>query len=759
MRVTRLAAALSVALLPISLAHAQDVASAAPGPSATTLDAIVVKGEKTARDLQDTTTSVAVTTSVRIEQENLQDLFQVLERTANTSSTYGQSGFTIRGIADRDGEGAPLSTIYLDGAAIPQDIVASGPNRLWDIAQVEVLRGPQSTIQGENALAGAIVMKSEDPTMDWSARGRVQYTDNDDRSLAASASGPLVEGELAFRISAEDRTDRGFVRNITRDEYEDRVDSTTVRAKLLWTPSSIPGLQARLGFTSYDHEGPYQFTYSRTDGDDPFGNRVSLSDYPNTTDTQVDIANLEIDYDLAGPWSLSLVTAWNDSDSRRSYDGDLTAEPLSIGDQRLESERLSQEVRLRFDGDRVDGLLGLYWARRNNSFQSSSLINIPTPTSTISGLLQGAGFPDYAADMISTLYASALPVVPVEYASDSPSRTRNLALFGDGEFAVNDRLSLLGGFRYDRQRFTTANTTLAEFGGTFPDPGAFAPPGDPVYMAILAINGAVADMVGAAAGSTPEHSRDFNAFLPKFGARYVINPDVSTSFTVQRGYRSGGSSHNIARNEQHAYDPEYTTNYEASLRTEWLDDALALNANLFYVDWTDKQTTAYFGLGEYDYHIVNAGRAHLYGFELEAMHRVGAGFDWYASLGYLRTRFDEFETVEGGTVADYSGQEFIYAPRWTLAIGGNWRSGNGWVANLNANHRTSVWADIGDYRHQLSSRTLVNGRFGYEALNWSAYLFANNLLDEEYVQYRNSTQPLAILGAPRTLGIGLEARW
>ena len=85
--------------------------------------------------------------------------------------------------------------------------------------------------------------------------------------------------------------------------------------------------------------------------------------------------------------------------------------------------------------------------------------------------------------------------------------------------------------------------------------------------------------------------------------------------------------------------------------------------------------------------------------------------------------------------------------------------GDGWVANLNANYRSSVYADIGDYRHRLSSRTLVNVKFGYEDLNWSAYLFAENLLDEEYVHYRNSTQPLAILGAPRVLGIGFEARW
>ena len=547
--------------------------------------------------------------------------------------------------------------------------------------------------------------------------------------------------------------------NLTRGTWEDAARSRTGRAKLLWTPSSLPGLEARLSFTSYDFDGPYHFTYSRTDGADPFGDRIALSDYPNATDTEVDIANLEVDYDLSGPWSLSLVTAWNDSDSHRSYDGDLTADPLSSGDQHLTSKRLSQEVRLHYAGDHLDALVGAYWAQRENTFRSDSLINVDTPVSTISALLQGAGFPADNADMIAAMYAQALPVVPIDYASDTPTRSRNVALFGDGEYRVTDRLALLAGFRYDRQRYTMANTTLADFAGVFPDPAAFGTPDSPLYMAIMAINAGVAGYVSQAAGSTPEHSRDFSAFLPKLGLRYALDENVAASFTVQRGYRSGGSSHNIARSEQHAYDPEYTWNYEAALRSLWLDDRLSLNANLFYVDWKDKQTTAWFGLNEYDSHIVNAGRAHLYGFELEAAHRVTEGFDWYASLGHARTRYDEFETILGGTVADYAGEEFIYAPHWTLGVGANWRFGGGWSANLNANHRGKVYADIGQYRHRLSSRTLVNGRFGYEAQHWAAWLFASNLFDEEYIQYRNSTQPLAIMGAPRVVGVSLEAFW
>ncbi|HBN87704.1 TonB-dependent receptor plug domain-containing protein, partial [Rheinheimera aquimaris] len=179
------------------------------------IETITVRGEKTDRSIQDTTSSVAVTTALKIEQENLQSLDDILNRTANVSAMYGSRGFTIRGIADEAGASNPLATIYLDGAALPSQIADAGPTDLWDIAQVEVMRGPQSTIQGENALAGAIVMRSAEPTMDWAAKARVQFSDPSDRRIAFAGGGPLIEDELAFRAALEKRDFDGYVHNIT----------------------------------------------------------------------------------------------------------------------------------------------------------------------------------------------------------------------------------------------------------------------------------------------------------------------------------------------------------------------------------------------------------------------------------------------------------------------------------------------------------------------------------------------------------------
>src|SRR3546814_11079508 len=132
-------------------------------------------------------------------------------------------------------------------------------------------------------------------------------------------------------------------------------------------------------------------------------------------------------------------------------------------------------------------------------------------------------------------------------------------------------------------------------------------------------------------------------------------PNLKTGVTVQRGDRSGGSSGNIARSATFSYDPEFTWNYELSLRSAWLDGRLTLNANAFYVDWKDQQVSANFGMSIYDPHIVNAGPSHLYGFEIEATPSPRGAYDWYASVGYSPPRYDDFATM-AARVAAYTGE-------------------------------------------------------------------------------------------------------
>lgn len=724
-----------------------------------TIEKITVRGEKTSRSLQETTSSVAVTTALRIEQENLSSLYDILDRTANVSQMYGNRGFTIRGIANEAGAPNPLATIYLDGASLPSQISDSGPTDLWDIAQVEVLRGPQSTIQGENALAGAVILRTEDPSMDWNGRARVLWSDPSDRRIAVAGGGPLIEDELAFRLAVEQRDFDGYVDNPTRNTGEDKTDSVMSRAKLLWTPSALPGFTGRLSFMRDNREGPYMYSYSRLDVENYFDNRVNTSNKPNTTDIISDVTTLDLSYELNQHWSLSAVTSNTSSDAKRNFDSDLTELNLSFGSTDEQYDSLSQELRLHFTQDKLKGLVGLYWSKRETDNTSTSLTNVNTPLGTIAAVLQANGLNAATANYLATLYGAALPEIPVDYHSEAPGKSENQAFFTDLEYQLNTDLALLAGFRYDKEEYSFASQTTAEFVGTLPDPLAFGAAGTPLYTAVTGINYAVLALVADANGVTPSSTRDFTAFLPKLGLRWSYSAEQSLAFTAQRGYRSGGSAYNIARSEVFAYAPEFTTNYELAWRSSWLDNSVTVNSNLYYIDWKDKQVTANFGLNSYDYHTVNAGKAHLYGFELEARQRLNDSLDWYSSYGYSRTQYDQFETVMNANITDYSGEEFAYAPRHTISVGSNYYFADNWSANLNANYRSTVFMNVGAADEQLSSRTVVNAKLSYDADAWSVYLFANNLLDKGYVQYRWPTEPNAIFGAPRVVGVGLEGRW
>lgn len=742
-------------------------AAAAQDAATVESDEIIVVGEKTERSLQDTTTSVAVTTAERIEEENIQNIYDIIQRTPNVTETYGASGFTIRGISDRGygGGSGGLSTVYVDGAPLPQDSLFAGPLNMWDINQVEILRGPQSTLQGRSALAGAIVVRSQDPTFDWDLRTRALWSDAGDLSFAVAGGGPLIENQLAFRIALENRSSDGFIYNPVVNDDINSSDNFIGRVKFLLTPSGLPNLEARFSYTHTDVDAGYMFMYSRTDVPDPWETRYDYSDQPNRTDNVSDFYNLELDYELSDRFSLSSVTSFSDVEDVNTYDGDLGPTNASFGSQYNQTDTFTQELRLHYDGDRLNGLVGFYYSDRNIDNSTTSLANVTTPEATISAVLAGPPFgiaDQPTRDFLANVYATALPVIPVDYSSVAPSQIETMAVFADGEWQVTDRWSVLAGFRYDREDYTITSDQTASFAGVYPffDPLIY---GAPTAAALNGINFVVDAFIAQANASAPTSTREFEAFLPKLGVTFDWSDDISYSFIVQRGYRSGGSSVNVARSTVVPYDPEYTWNYELAFRSELLDGAMTLNANAFYVDWTDQQVNVNLGLNEFDYQTENAGASHLYGFEISLNHRVSDSFDWYAAVGHTQTEFDEFLIYEPGNPVgtDVSGSAFPYAAEWTLSAGGTYRWANGFMLNANASYRSDVFTDIDVDQSlwEVGARTIVNGKFGYESERWGAFVFGNNLLDEEYVQYQRIADPLAVLGDPRVIGVILEARF
>ncbi|PIB92279.1 TonB-dependent receptor [Caulobacter sp. FWC2] len=763
----------------LALAHTAAAEATAPATppaadQATAVEAVVVTGEKTSRSLQQTVTSVAVTTAARIERENLRTFYDVVARTANMSETYGKTGFTIRGVSNMNVSGggtAGLATVYVDGAALPLEATFGGPLELWDVGQVEVFRGPQSTLQGRNSLAGAVIITSANPSYTPSFRASVGLASGDERTAGIAAGGPIIADQLAFRVAVQKKESDGFVYNPTLQQDVEAVDNLYVRGKLLYTPTALPDLKVLATYAHNKRESGYQFTYSRTDRPDYYDHRVDLSGDPSRTRSKVDIFTVDGSYKLSEALTLNAIVSWNKVKTDATIDFDFAPVRSSYGTRDQTTETTSQEVRLNYEGGRLKGLVGLYHANRDAKDLSISRTNVPFPRATLvnvltSTLLSGQPNPTPAqqaaastqANGFANLYIAAMPVIPVDYSGDQPSTIKTSAIFADASFALTDKFSLLGGFRYDHEENTGATKQTAVFAGTYPSAASFGP----YAPYVTQVNGFVASMIAQANASAPEDTRKFNAFLPKVGLKYEWTPNINTSLTAQRGYRSGGSTVNQARSSVAAYDPEYTWNYEASLRTTWLDGTLTVNANAFYTDWKDQQVVVNLGLNAFDSEVKNAGRSHLYGFELEVARQLTSQLSWYASLGHARTKFDDFTITTGEVNRNLSGSEFPYAPRWTAALGGDYRFGDGWIAHLDGSYKSKAYSAAGIDQaqdSQVKGRVLFNGRFGYERQHWGAYVYGKNLLDATYSQYTRTDIPVSMLGEPRVVGLTLETRW
>lgn len=748
-------------------ALAQEAAPA--GDQGSAADEIIVTGQKADRSLQDTPTSVGVVTAEEIANRNLTNVYDALTQTANVAVGAEKQSFSIRGIdafnVSGAGDGA-LASVYLDGAALPMEAIRSGPLELFDIAQVEVYRGPQSTLQGRNSLAGAVVIRTSDPSYVWSGRARAQITDADGGyRFAAALGGPIIDGQLAFRVSGEIARADGLVYGVTTHSDYDARQSETGRIKLMATPDALPGLKV---IASFMHDRHVRGGNAYVEFEAPYTpwDRTTLMNTPARADITSDIATLDASYEISKQLTLSAVTNYGKVRYAYRYDADWGASAIGTAQAYTPTDTLSQEVRLNFDFGRLQGLIGGYYSDEDGrgayseGTQRIAFSTIGVDRQLVAAPPAGFGLPQATADFVMDLYPGR--GVQIDSLLVTPKRTRNKAVFGDVSWEFVDGLKLHAGFRWDNEQQDQSLDQVVTLAQPLPDPAGVPIPA--LQPLVAGINQVILGQVASANNSQPPSTVNYSAFLPKLGVTWQATPDVALSATVQRGYRSGGSGTNTARARYFTYNPEYTWNYELALRSEWFDRRLTLNANLFRIDWSDQQVRVNLTPGNnYDSETVNAGTSRLWGFEIEALGRPTRTFTINAGVGYTRTKFTDFHVAGTSQIFVATGNEFAGSPRWTLNAGGTWKAENGIFANLNANYRSAAFQDaLVQTRREVDARTLVNGKIGWQNDHFGAFLFATNLFDERYVDtsfVNGDGRRLGIVGDPRIVGLSFEGRF
>lgn len=698
---------LNTAILAVSLAsattavYAEVETNAVPNEPSATLDTIYITAQKIDRTSQETVDSVKLVSEQQIKDNNYKDYTQLFESTANVSFNK-KDDFNIRGISrggpTNNGSGAAAHSIIVDGVPQTRD-VQKGAISTWDLETVEILRGPQSTTTGRNSLAGAVVLKTNDPSFTNGGEAQVSYGSNNTYQAAATITGGITD-DLAYRFSVEQKHTDGDVENpnFNIDDFNEST-TQTIRGKLLYYINDDNELQFTVARTQLDKQG----SNSSINPDTP----VNIDNFLEHSDTTIN--NFSIDYSryLTDDWRLHSTTAYTQSSFDRSSDNDGNTGG-SVWNQARESNNLSQELLLNYDDDdKLKAVFGLYASK-------------------------GEGLNDIYGSEWRIKYV--IFDFTIDYFDKFKDSYENYAAFFNADYKITPKLTLITGLRYDYDnRDENRDPEIKRLAGYVPS----------FY---------VTQASGEASGDNSN-----SVVLPKLGFDYAWTDNLNTGLLYQQGYRPGGASTNPIQSKAKDFDPEYTDNYELSLRFKDDEDKLTLTTNLFYIDWKDQQVSVRTGRLPYDEFVTNAGKSHLYGAEVEGSYQVTPALLLTAGVGTVKTEFDEFNVTK---TRNYNGNEFAFARDLNANLGLTYRDANNWFVGTNATYNGNAYKDAKN-TIPLKPYTLLNMKAGYEQDNWSLYANVDNLLDETYYtdQFATEQGNEYAIGDSRVYGVTVNYKW
>ena len=756
----------------------------------------MVKGTKQGLSVQEIDTSVEVFDIERLDAERIVDLTDVLARIPNVSSRGGGSGFAIRGIARTGAGGAGqgvTSNVYVDGSPLSGVALGRGTSSLWDVAQVEVLRGSQSSVQGRNALAGAVVITTADPTYYQEGKFRLTYGSHNTYQVAGAYSAPIVDDQLAFRLAFDIQESDGFIEHVLVDKNADFEERVSLRGKLLFEPEAIDDLSLKL---TVDHnntdtgESRHIVTTSFNILDDRFRDfdpfdYVSSGSYPQN-DTETTRVILDTNYQLNEHWRVFNALTYEDTKVNRQFGfREQLREFGVIAFNEFDEQVTSAELRFHFDYGNITGLIGGYYFDSETDFITRN-----------EALLGPQLIP----------FGGTVAPIDATISVETPTvtETENYAFFGQVRWQIDQHWTLDLGLRYDDEEFNNAGL-FATSRTITPDNCAATVPGQLAGAPVPQVTIPCTILVNALLGTgevQPAQTASYDAWLPKATLTFSFNNNHSVFVAAQRGYRAGGSFITRQANTEGIgnsvvvlnYEPEYLNTIEIGSRSEFDNGNLVFNTNVFHSTYKDQQITL---PGDdasttLDDTIDNAAKSTIYGLELSATYQLSEQWQLFASLGLLETEFDDFPFAVTGRFQNLKGNEQPQAPNQTASVSADWQHPEGWFGNISVFYSGDSYSDVANLDNQdfvdtfvtlglpaeaaagitekVESTVDVTARFGYELDNFTVYIYGTNLLNEEAitnanrgtVDPENSQIELSIIGTnstvkpKRAIGIGVD---
>ncbi len=786
----------------------------------TAVEEVVVTAQKREQSLQDVPIVVTAVSAQLLQDAGVRDIkdLTVLTPGLMVTSTSNETVTTarVRGVGTvGDNPGLESSVgVVVDGVYRPRNGVGFGD--LGEMQRIEVLKGPQGTLFGKNTSAGVINILSRAPDTVFGANSEATVGNYGAVGFATSVTGPIGEtlsgriyGAVRKRDGLQDVNTGGVssTRGVTEDANQDYY---TVRGQLMWRPND--DLSARLiaDYTERDEDccvgvqavnGPFAGVLRALS---PGAGVITTPDierrlvYANRGTAQ-EIkdrgVSLEVNWDT--PWlggaQLTSITAARKWDTVNGQDSDFSTVDLLYRDPdgsfSREFQQFSQELRLAGETERLNWLVGLFYA--SEDLESRETLKAGTQLQAyLNGIFGLVGIPGAAP-----AYAPGQGQRDVyDQSADS------VALFANSNFRITPKIELTTGLRYtvenkDLQAFyrnagnQAAACTPAALGAILAQPAVIATGGANSTAFRL-----YAGYVCAAGGDpafdnlTTTQDREEKEFSGTVKLAYHFDNDWMAYASYARGYKAGGFNLDRSRfglgsaNPDTSFPGEFVDSYEVGLKTNLFDRSVLLNAAAFHQTFENFQLNTFTGIA---FVVLSIPELVSKGVDMDFMWKTPLpGLSFQGGVTYAVTEYGSdrpnlpafdlpgsARTPAGGSSWRLPGARQSFAPLWSATLAGTYEREVGTNLLFRANSAVkftsgyNTGSDLSPLKYQ-DDLALVNARLSLGAADekWAVELWGANVTDETYYQvaFDGTFQPSqidAFLGAPRTYGVTLRFKY
>lgn len=665
-----IAACSVIALAAIGPINAQEVANAKR--DAIDLPSVFVTGDLWQTERSKTTASVSLLDRKELESPqrgHFDDLSAYLPNLTTTGGTARSRYIQIRGIGENsqfEGETPDSAVVFLIDDMDFTGLGSAGS--LFDVKQVEILRGPQAGAFGANAAGGLIRIVSAEPTPYWTGTAQTSMGEDSMYGGEIAIGGPLSENDperLTMRFALKSQQSDGFYRNefLGRDDTNER-NETAARFKL------------RLKEDRYQWDGALLYV-DMNDGYDQFsmGNDAfrSLSNEPGRDEQESLGVSLKGQYDPGEGFEVTSKTSVIKTDSFYSYDADWTYESYAGYLSTLrDREVFNQEIRIDSDSSTLSRwTVGLYY----QNLQEDSDVHYRDGDPS-----QGE-FSFGQADV------------------DSIYETETIAAFGRVAFELNEGTRLIAGLRYEMHEvaFDSVSNELGYYQGSLYD---------------------------------GKNGNDDDVFGGKLTLEHDVNADVMFFASIARGYKAGGANSGTFTSPEYpsVYGEETLWNLEVGFKGSWVDNRLTGQLTAFCLSRNDAQLRDSVGAGGFfRYLTVNGEDATHLGTEAELQWQFSENWRIAAGIGFLDAERDSY-LDPGGLVPE---RELASAPSYNYNFRLNYSAESGVFGSIALAGRDAYF-ESNSHLQPRDAVATVNASAGYQFENWCISVWSKNLLDERY---------------------------